>query len=101
VNFRQTSRRSQIKAGQRGVAKRGLFLEAGRRGIWASDNSFPIDFIAEQTAVEPPMPAWDELIVSHNELDSLWPTWRTVLAQWRGIYFILDQSTERAMSDRP
>lgn len=71
-----------------------VFWPGGERSWsrWAANNSLPIDAINERTAAEPPMPQWDELVLSWNDLKSLWPSWKVTLAEWRGVYFLLDET---------
>jgi len=38
------------------------------------------------------MPAWDEIDLGWDELRVIPGSWRTVLSQWRGIYYIYDQA---------
>jgi hypothetical protein len=38
------------------------------------------------------MPPWNELSLTWSELTLLPSKWRAALAEWRGIYFILDAS---------
>jgi hypothetical protein len=42
--------------------------------------------------VIPPMPAWDELALSRSELLSLPREWAARLAEWRGIYLLVDET---------
>ncbi len=62
---------------------------------WASENALPFDTLPAQSMAEPDMPEWDELVLSWEDLKSMWPSWRTTLSNWRGIYFILDQTDGR------
>ena len=58
----------------------------------ADRNIVPIDAILEDSALNPPMPPWDEIKLAWHELDLLPTSWRNKLAGWRGVYFIFDQS---------
>jgi hypothetical protein len=57
---------------------------------WADRNSFPILAIVEDSLFSPPMPAWQEIVISWRELQVLPQAWRAALAHWRGIYLIYD-----------
>lgn len=59
---------------------------------WASENTFAVEAITEKTALEPKMPAWDEILLDWSELRELWPSWRTALSSMRGVYFIFDRT---------
>jgi hypothetical protein len=59
---------------------------------WAHRNEFEVQAITEESALAPPMPSWDALVVEWRELSLLPPTWQAALSQWRGIYLIIDQS---------
>lgn len=59
---------------------------------WADRNEFQIHAIAEDSLLDPPMPEWNQLPLSCSQLEVLPKTWREKLSQWRGIYFILDES---------
>lgn len=68
------------------------------RSWWrrAHRNQFPIHAILEDGALDAAMPAWDEINLGWDELAVLPVRWRTVLGQWRGIYYILDSSDGKA-----
>jgi GIY-YIG catalytic domain len=60
---------------------------------WASKNVFPIQAIhPDSILVEAKMPEWNELKLRWNELHILPAKWRAALEQWRGIYYIHDES---------
>lgn len=59
---------------------------------WAASNNFTVRAIHEDSALDGKMPPWDQLSLSWEALGALPSKWRAVLAQWRGIYFIFDQS---------
>ena len=63
---------------------------------WAAGNTFGIHAIGEQSILISDMPEWDELILTWDEVKALPISWRAALAQWRGVYFILDTSDGRA-----
>ena len=64
------------------------------RSWWrrAERNNIPIYAIKEESLLEAAMPDWDELKLSWNELSLIPSTWKTILSQWRGIYYIFDLS---------
>jgi hypothetical protein len=51
--------------------------------------------ISEESHLTAKMAAWDSLILSWQELSVLPSTWRYVLSQWRGIYYIFDVSVKK------
>ncbi len=59
---------------------------------WAARNEILIDAIPEQSLLDAAMPTWDELVLDWDELKVLPSKWQAALAEWRGIYFILDRS---------
>jgi len=62
---------------------------------WADRNDFPILAIAEDDQLAGAMPLWDELVLAWDELSVLPKSWRSKLAEWRGIYLIHDLSDGR------
>jgi hypothetical protein len=61
----------------------------------AHRNEMAVIAISEESHLTPKMPAWDSLILSWQELSVLPSTWRHVLSQWRGIYYIFDVSVKK------
>ena len=59
---------------------------------WCSKNEFGILSIHEESLLSPAMPDWRKLIFNWNELQVIPTSWRSKLAEWRGVYFILDVS---------
>ncbi len=41
------------------------------------------------------MPDWRELILDWEDLKLIPDTWKTILSQWQGIYFIFDVSDQK------
>jgi hypothetical protein len=64
------------------------------RSWWrrAYRNVMPVLAVLEESALDAAMPAWDSLDLSWDELAVLPKKWRVALSEWRGIYFIFDQS---------
>lgn len=58
----------------------------------AHRNDMPVHAIHEDSVLVAAMPAWDELVLTWEELRALPSGWRAALAQWRGVYFIFDTS---------
>ena len=56
----------------------------------ADNNSFPIRAIHEESAFSAVLPAWDRVVLNWAQLQTLPPSWRGALAQWRGVYYIFD-----------
>jgi hypothetical protein len=59
---------------------------------FASRAKFPIIAILEDSVLLGAMPDWRDCIWSWAELSKLPSKWRETLRQWRGIYYIFDQS---------
>lgn len=62
---------------------------------WADRNIFPVEAIAEESRLIAPMPGWESLSIDWQQLGFLPLSWQAALAQWRGIYLIIDQSDGR------
>lgn len=64
------------------------------RSWWrrAHRNVMPVLAVHENSILDAAMPDWDKLNLTWEELSVLPTRWRQTLAQWRGIYFIFDQS---------
>jgi hypothetical protein len=58
----------------------------------SKENKFEILAITEDSILIPGMPEWNQLILTWNELKELPKKWYDKLSQWRGIYYILDDS---------
>lgn len=63
---------------------------------WADRNEFAITEIAHESLLHAPMPAWEEIVLTWQELSLLPESWAAALRQWRGIYLITDQSDGKA-----
>jgi hypothetical protein len=59
---------------------------------WADRNTFPVQAILEDSALDSAMPAWDEIDLGWEELRVFPTRWRSALSQWRGIYYIFDEA---------
>ena len=67
--------------------------------VWwrrAHRNVMPILAILEDSALDAAMPEWDEIALSWEELRVLTTRWKSVLSQWRGIYYIFDTSDAKS-----
>jgi hypothetical protein len=64
------------------------------RSWWrrAHRNEIPILSILEDSALDAAMPEWDEISFSWEELGVLPSRWKSILSQWRCIYYIFDCS---------
>lgn len=62
---------------------------------WAGRNTMPVHAIHERSILVREMPSWDQLLLTWHELQDLPSTWKAALRQWRGIYYIFDQSDEK------
>lgn len=56
----------------------------------AENLATPVIEIARNRKLVPPLPNWDEVVLSATDLRSLPQTWAARLREWRGIYHILD-----------
>ncbi|MCP3163143.1 GIY-YIG nuclease family protein [Myxococcus qinghaiensis] len=65
----------------------------GTRSWWrhAGRNRFPIEALVEESIITRRIPPWQELVLTWAQLALLPTSWRTLLSQWRGIYFIHDE----------
>lgn len=64
------------------------------RSWWrrADRNTFPVLAILEDSALDAAMPEWSEIDLTWEELKALPTRWKAALSQWRGIYYIFDNS---------
>lgn len=62
---------------------------------WADRNRIPVDAVLERSALDAEMPSWDALSLTWDELKILPSKWQAALTEWRGIYFIFDESDGR------
>lgn len=59
---------------------------------WMDRSAFPVKAILEESAFSPAPPDWHEVDLSLAQLAVLPASWRSRLAEWRGIYLIFDQA---------
>jgi hypothetical protein len=59
---------------------------------WADSNEFPVLAISEDSALDPTVKPWNEIVLRWQELSVLPTRYKSVLSQWRGIYYIFDES---------
>jgi hypothetical protein len=64
------------------------------RSWWrrAERNIMPVIAINEESLLEQAVPDWNAIDLSWKELGMLPFKWRSAISQWRGIYFIFDQT---------
>jgi hypothetical protein len=64
------------------------------RSWWrrAHRNDFPVLAVLEDSMLGAAMPEWDRIDLSWDDLSVLPTQWRAALSQWRGVYFIFDES---------
>ncbi len=55
-------------------------------------NEMPVLAVHEESLLDTEMPEWDEINLTWDELSVLPVKWRQALSQWRGIYFIFDET---------
>lgn len=66
---------------------------AGRAYVRLAENChLPITRIEETARFIPPLPPWDALVLTAQDMRALPRDWADRLAQWRGIYHIVDTS---------
>lgn len=63
---------------------------------WAARNKMLVSAIHDESVLVPRMVAWNELVLTWAQLGALPRSWQTALAQWRGIYLILDRASGRS-----
>lgn len=68
------------------------------RSWWrrAHRNEIPILAVLEDNALDAAMPEWDEICLSWEQLAVLPTRWKSLLSQWRGVYYIYDSSDGKA-----
>jgi hypothetical protein len=54
-----------------------------------------VSSILEESALDPPLPFWDQLVFNFDELAVLSNRWKLKLSEWRAIYYIRDMSDGR------
>lgn len=60
---------------------------------WAGRNTIPVAALYEESALVRKVPDWQSLVLRWDELSVLPQSWRAVLSQWRGIYYIFDNKS--------
>ncbi len=62
---------------------------------WSDRNDIAVEAVLEHSILVQGLPDWRDLNLSWADLRVLPSNWRAALAQWRGIYYILDESDGR------
>ena len=64
------------------------------RSWWRRAHRNELDVLAvlEESAFDAAMPGWDAIDLTWEDLRVLPTRWKAALAQWRGIYYIYDES---------
>jgi len=57
---------------------------------WAKNARLPFRAILNESALLPPMPTWNNFILTHAGLKDLPLRWQVALSAWKGIYYIHD-----------
>lgn len=66
---------------------------AGRAYVRLAENlDLPILELARDSRLAPPAPEWRDFILTGSEVRSLPQAWAVRLAEWRGIYLIVDEA---------
>ena len=69
-----------------------IAVPPGRTYARLAENLYaPIVAITPRPITAPPPPNWNALVLRAAEIPALPGSWRQVLAQWRGIYLIVDE----------
>ena len=68
------------------------------RSWWrrAHKNKFAVVAILEENRLVPARPNWREMVFAWHELEVLPNTFKSVLSQWRAVYYIIDTSDGKA-----
>ncbi|PIV75476.1 MAG: hypothetical protein COW55_05385 [Rhodobacteraceae bacterium CG17_big_fil_post_rev_8_21_14_2_50_65_11] len=76
------------------LSKRLVVADPGGRNYvrLAETTPLPIVEIKRRASVVPPMPPWDELTLTKAELATIPRDWALRLAEWCGIYLIVDEA---------
>jgi len=62
---------------------------------WANRNSLEILAVHEDTLLDPPVPDWTQLDLGWADLAVLPTRLRHALLEWRGVYYIFDETTAK------
>lgn len=64
------------------------------RSWWrrADRNIIRVAAILNESALESPVPNWNQIVLTHEELSVLSGLWRAKLVEWRAVYYIFDVS---------
>lgn len=60
---------------------------------WAHKNEFIVECIHAENVLIPRMPEWHTMNLSWTDLSALPMAWMASLREWRGIYYIFDESS--------
>jgi hypothetical protein len=59
---------------------------------WSDKNLITVSVLHPQSILDAEMPRWDNRKFTRDELKVLPSKWKAALSQWRGVYFIFDES---------
>jgi len=62
----------------------------------AERNKMPILAVLGDSALDPKVPNWRDIVLEWKELHDLSPSWRSAFREWRAIYYIFDTSDRKA-----
>lgn len=67
------------------------------RSWWrrAHRNEMPVLSVLEDSTFDAAMPPWEDIVLRWEDLAVLPTRWKAALAQWRGIYYIFDDSDRK------
>ena len=60
---------------------------------WSGRNVMPVVSILEESILVSKLPPWNQLVVTWTALETLPRSWKAAMAQWRGVYLIVDRET--------
>jgi len=78
----------------RSLSKRLVVADPGGRNYVRLADTTPLEIVEVKRVAKliPPMPSWDALTLTKAELATLPREWAIRLAEWRGIYLIVDEA---------
>lgn len=60
---------------------------------WSDRNTMRVQAIHDESVLVRTLPLWNELVLTWQDLQSMPRSWQAAIAQWRGIYVILDRAS--------
>lgn len=63
---------------------------------WSARNKMPIHAIHDESILVGRLPAWNELVLTWADVQTMPRSWQAAISQWRGIYCILDRDSGKS-----